>query len=127
MLLANGGAFLLVLYLAWTSYWAHANYWDNAWMVVFWRSALALSFGALVLLAAQLPDLTRYRPMRPLNYLGEISYGIYLWHLPVILWLKRNAPAATAQDMLWMTLAGVIALSMLSWHLLERPLIRRFR
>jgi hypothetical protein len=24
---------------------------------------------------------TRVRPLRPLNYFGEISYGIYLWHL----------------------------------------------
>jgi peptidoglycan/LPS O-acetylase OafA/YrhL len=125
--LATVCAFALGLTVVWTSYWAQTDYWGNVWMVVFWRTALALTFGALVLLAAQLPDLTRYWPLRPLNYLGEISYGIYLWHLPVILTLKRNALAANAEDMLWMTLAGVIALSMLSWHLLERPLIRRFR
>jgi peptidoglycan/LPS O-acetylase OafA/YrhL len=127
LLLGTAGAFAVAMYVVWTSYWAQTDYWDNAWMVVFWRSALALSFGALVLLAAQLPELTRYGLLRPLNYLGEISYGIYLWHLPVILSLKRNALAATAEDMLWMTLAGVLALSMLSWHLFERPLIRRFR
>ena len=64
-------------------------------MVVFWRTGLALTFGALVLLAAQLPDMTRLLPLRPLNYLGEISYGIYLWHLPVLLTLKNHSLAAT--------------------------------
>ena len=61
----------------------------NGAMVVFWRTGLALTFGALVLLAAQLPDITRVSSLRPLDYLGEISYGIYLWHLPVILALKE--------------------------------------
>jgi peptidoglycan/LPS O-acetylase OafA/YrhL len=123
----TAGVFAIALCIAWNSYWAQSDYWGNAWMVIFWRTALALMFGALVLLAAQMPDMTRLWPLRPLNYLGEISYGIYLWHLPVILALRRNGAAATAEDMLWMTLAGVIALSMLTWHLLERPLIRRFR
>ena len=62
-------------------------------MVVFWRTGLALTFGALVLFAAQLPDITRVR-LRPLDYLGDISYGIYLWHLPVILLLKEPRAGA---------------------------------
>jgi peptidoglycan/LPS O-acetylase OafA/YrhL len=127
MLLATAGVFAVALHFAWTRFWAQPDYWGNVWMVVFWRSALALTFGALVLLAAQLPDLTRFRPSLPLYYLGEISYGIYLWHLPVILSLKASGVAATGWEMLAMTFACVIALSALTWHLFERPLIRRFR
>jgi peptidoglycan/LPS O-acetylase OafA/YrhL len=96
-------------------------------MVIFWRTALALMFGTLVLLAAQMPDMTRVWPLRPLSYLAEISYGIYLWHLPVILSFKGNSVATTGGGMLWMVLAGVVTLSALTWHLFEKPPIRRFR
>ena len=124
---ATACAFVVALYFSWHVYWGHANYWDNAWMVIFWRTALALTFGTLVLLAAQMPDMTRAWPLRPLNYLGQISYGIYLWHLPVILALKPVSAVVSPEHVLWMTLAGVITLSALTWHLFEKTIIRRFR
>lgn len=115
------------LWLAWGTYWAQDDYWRNPWMVVVWRTTLAFAFGALVLVATQLPDLTRAWPLAPLAWLGEISYGIYLWHLPVILSLRKGIGPADPEAILWLTLAGVLALSALTWHLFERPLIRRFR
>lgn len=123
-LLVAVGAFALDFYFVWDSYWAHADYWNNGAMVIFWRTGLAITFGALVLIAAQLPDIARFVP--PLDYLGDISYGIYLWHLPVILVLKELSLPGSPVEFLWMTLAAVIALSALTWHFLERPIIRRF-
>jgi len=123
-LLVAVGAFALDFYFVWDSYWAHADYWNNGAMVIFWRTGLAITFGALVLIAAQLPDIARFVP--PLDYLGDISYGIYLWHLPVILVLKELSLPGSPVEFLWMMLAAVIALSALTWHFLERPIIRRF-
>ena len=96
-------------------------------MVVFWRTGLALTFGALVLFASELPDLTRFAPLRPLDYLGEVSYGVYLWHLPVILALRDHWPALPRATFLALTIAIVSALAATTWHLLERPIIRRLR
>lgn len=115
------------LWLAWSTYWGQDDYWHNLWMVVFWRTTLAFAFGALVLFATQLPDLTRLWPLAPIAYLGEISYGIYLWHLPVLLSVRKGIAPADPEAILWLTLAGVVTLSTLTWHLLERPFIRRFR
>jgi hypothetical protein len=126
-LLLTACAFAIAVPFVWDSYWASADYWASGAMVVFWRTGLALTFGALVLLAAQLPDMTRLLPLRPLNYLGEISYGIYLWHLPVLLTLKNLLLAATPATLLVMTLAVVIALSAVTWRFLEQPIIRRLR
>ena len=84
-------------------------------------------FGALVLFATALPDMTRMALLRPLDYLGEISYGIHLWHLPVILTLRELLPAATPAAMLAMTLAIVIVLSAATWRFIEQPFIRRLR
>ena len=126
-LLLTACAFAVAVPFVWHSYWANSDYWASGAMVVFWRTGLALTFGALVLLAAQLPDMTRLLPLRPLNYLGEISYGIYLWHLPVLLTLKNLSPASTPATLLVTTLAVVIALSAVTWRFLEQPIIRRLR
>jgi peptidoglycan/LPS O-acetylase OafA/YrhL len=96
-------------------------------MVVFWRTGLALAFGALVLFASELPDLTRFPLLRPLDYLGEVSYGLYLWHLPVILTLRGRWPALPPATFLALTVAIVITLAATTWHFLERPIIRRLR
>ena len=126
-LLVTACVFVVALYFVWDRYWASADYWASGAMVVFWRTGLALTFGALVLLAALLPDLTRLLPLRPLNYLGEISYGIYLWHLPVLLTLRNHGVAATPAILLVLTLAAVIALSAVTWRFVEQPIIRRLR
>jgi peptidoglycan/LPS O-acetylase OafA/YrhL len=62
---------------------------------------------------------------RPLPQLGLISYGIYLWHLPLILTLRRLGllPAAFAPRLVLVLLLAVGA-GTLSWILVERPLIR---
>ena len=117
--------FVAALYFVWGSYWANAVYWNDASMVIFWRTGLALTFGALVLVATLLPDIARFVP--PLDYLGDISYGIYMWHLTVILTLKTLLPEAMPVHLFWMTLTIVIVLSAATWHFLERPIIRRFR
>jgi peptidoglycan/LPS O-acetylase OafA/YrhL len=58
--------------------------------------------------------------------LGELSYGIFLYHFPVIWMLKLQLPVVSAND-----IVAVIALSLccaaIGHWMLERPLWRRFR
>ena len=58
---------------------------------------------------------------RPMVYLGDISYSVYLWHLPVNLLLE---PYFAKSDPRYYVLAiGATALlSVASYHLVERPL-----
>jgi peptidoglycan/LPS O-acetylase OafA/YrhL len=57
---------------------------------------------------------------RPLRWIGVRSYGIYLWHYPVIV---LTTPANSTQDLpraVWQ-IAASIAIAALSWKFVEEP------
>jgi acetyltransferase len=68
----------------------------------------------------------RWLRWRPLAALGVVSYGVYLWHLPLIIVLRDAGalPDALAPRLL-VVLAVATAVGALSWVLLERPMIQR--
>jgi peptidoglycan/LPS O-acetylase OafA/YrhL len=77
--------------------------------------------GAVLLVAAAVGDtqLARGLSIRPLVWLGVLSYSLYLWHFPV-LW------AFNANDRL-VALAVSFVLAWLSYRYIERPFRRRKR
>jgi len=96
---------------------------------------------ALLLLPAVAP--ARSRAAGPLltalshpvsAWLGTVSYGIYLWHVPVLQAIRGpltnipNHPAgiATYVGLLALVVAGAVALGAASWYLVERPARRLF-
>jgi peptidoglycan/LPS O-acetylase OafA/YrhL len=54
-----------------------------------------------------------------LRYLGEISYGIYLWHFPVLLTLVEKTPIRGA-ELLGVTVLCTVVMASLSWHGFEK-------
>ena len=71
---------------------------DNAiWLYQGGFAVLALATAAALLpLADEHSWMTRIVGLPPLRWLGERSYGIYLWHMPVIVvrarWVRRESP-----------------------------------
>jgi peptidoglycan/LPS O-acetylase OafA/YrhL len=60
------------------------------------------------------------------RWLGERSYGIYLWHMPVVAFTPHHEPG-TAGDWFWpaiLDLALTLLLASLSWSLIEDPIRR---
>ena len=86
-------------------------------------AAIAIAF-ALALAAVVLPErpllLSQALSSRLLVWLGTISYGIYLWHYPVILWLGDHESTSTVAG-LGLTIALTVALAVLSWRAVESP------
>jgi peptidoglycan/LPS O-acetylase OafA/YrhL len=78
----------------------------------------ALCSALVVLAAASTPHwwFTRTLELRPLRYLGKISYGLYLWHVPML---------AAFGGTLGIPLAVVAA--GLSYRFVEQPFLRRKR
>ncbi len=103
--------------------------WQRSWMV--WRDSLqnfafyAIHFGIVGFVATNAGRwfLAPLR-MRELTYLGEISYGMYLYHLPIYwlvggYWIQQNEP--------WTMWVAKIALTFvaasLSYRYLERSIL----
>ena len=58
--------------------------WSNlAWSVLLLSMAAAMAI-AMLAIAIRLPNAGVRSVHRPFVYLGTISYGIYLWHIPVL-------------------------------------------
>jgi peptidoglycan/LPS O-acetylase OafA/YrhL len=105
---------------------------DHNGHLFYYRGVLAaIGVCMVVLVLASLVDgpLSRALAWRPLVYLGQRSYSVYLWHYPVILatnWvndrytLHWNLPIACV-------IAGcaTLGLAELSFRVVERPLRRR--
>jgi peptidoglycan/LPS O-acetylase OafA/YrhL len=82
----------------------------------------ALGFAAVVAAVAAHPPAVLSRA--PLRGLGTISYGLYLWHLPVLLWLRFEGLMGGGFVLPWLEVAALTALvAWASWVLVERPAI----
>ncbi len=106
-------------------YWNNTTYWNSAWMVIAFKSLLALACVTVLATACLIQNRSVLLACKPFRYLGTISYGIYLWHLPVILALKRvswvNGPTALP----WV-IGITLLFASLSWHFFEKPLMQRY-
>lgn len=117
---------MLVCTTTWSLFWLHSAYWDSVVMVTFWRTCLALSCVLLLKIAIALDERTKnIRLFACFKYIGDISYGIYLWHLPVIVSLKRlqwQSPSTATSVASILT----VIIASFSWHLFEKPMNRSF-
>ncbi|MHB8919767.1 MAG: acyltransferase family protein [Halothiobacillus sp.] len=122
------GLFVLAAALTWHLIASYASdYWHQPNMVVFWRSLVGLTAALLVLwmIVVQFPRWLDIL-LTPIRYLGRISFGIYLWHYPLIILLKAHGYSEPWRFSI-LVITGAIALATLSYHLFERPLQRRWR
>lgn len=113
---------LLLLTVAWRKVPPETVYWNQTAAIVFARTLLCAGFALCVTCAILWP----FRAgvwSRPFRYLGELSYGIYLWHFPVLLTLIERTQLQ-GWPFLLATVGASVVLAALSWHSFEKLLMR---
>lgn len=111
--------------------WAalHAQAGSHAVELKIWRDDLAAAgFAAIIVAAAQARRPLALLSAAPVAWLGRISYGIYLWHVPMLLWLRVNGwlPSDPALALAVVTGPTLLAAAA-SFYWVERPLQERAR
>ena len=77
----------------------------------------------IAVIAHPVSMLGRFMSLPPLVWIGKRSYGMYLWHYPILL-LMTNPNATTDPHPLWLLLelALIIGVSALSYTFIENPI-----
>lgn len=65
--------------------------------------------------------------LAPLRWLGERSYGLYLYHFPVQAWLDPAATGMSGWGLYAVRMSVTIVMAMVSYTFLEMPIRRRRR
>jgi peptidoglycan/LPS O-acetylase OafA/YrhL len=95
-------------------------------MVIFFRLLLAFTLVSWICFLVALPrQQLLVRALSPFSYVGKISYGVYLWHMLVILSVMKAGMALPGQTAVLMVLLTLI-ISAFTWHFFEQPLIRKY-
>ena len=88
-----------------------------------WAAALPVLGTAAVLVAgsnAAAAGPARLLTTRPMTWLGDVSYPVYLWHWPLLLLGRGRLPVAPAVETV-VLVVGALALAAVSHHLVEAP------
>ncbi|MEM9543718.1 MAG: acyltransferase [Cyanobacteria bacterium P01_E01_bin.42] len=103
----------------------------------FGYSLLAIFFGSLLIFSLYLSEdclFIRILSWSPFRQLGRISYGFYVYHVPILA-LFRNSVTRYAIDLTHSYWVGeflvvlffgiaIFAVASLSWHLFEKPILK---
>ena len=90
----------------------------------FWLTELGVLVLIVCAVAGPQSRVARALAVRPLTLLGTISYGVYLWHWPVNVFLTSQRVHLHGFPMYALRFAVTFAIAIASYWLLERPIRR---
>ena len=86
---------------------------------------LAAALAAVVIADARLLDrgpFARALSVPPLHFLGTISYGVYLWHWPIFVYLTAARTGLSAGPLDAVRLTAALLIATASYYLVELPI-----
>jgi peptidoglycan/LPS O-acetylase OafA/YrhL len=88
----------------------------------FLLAALATTAVLLSVVCSQRSVLARCLSVAPLRYVGRISYGLYLWHFPLFLYVDHARTGLDGYSLFAVRLILTLAVASCSFYLVERPI-----
>jgi peptidoglycan/LPS O-acetylase OafA/YrhL len=105
---------------------APATFWQ--WTTQHYIYAAAAFFLMLPLTLGRRSRLHQVLGCRAASVLGNLSYSVYLWHVPMMLLIQRKLGYVEFRGhfftILSLTLLASLTIATASWYLLERPILR---
>ena len=85
---------------------------------------IGLAVGGVILSAVAAPRsiVPRVLSLTPVRYVGRISYGLYIWHWPIFIWLNHARTGVSGYELFAVRVLVTFAVSVVSFHLVERPI-----
>ncbi|MDB5174213.1 MAG: acyltransferase 3 [Phycisphaerales bacterium] len=114
----------------WLMSWHSGDYWNVPYMMICWKTMLAMGFGLLIAsFLVSGPWLGAALHWTGISYVGRISYSIYLVHGPVIMAFNgaRQTSDLTASSDAAFALACVVVtllIASVSYYLVELPWLK---
>jgi peptidoglycan/LPS O-acetylase OafA/YrhL/lysophospholipase L1-like esterase len=119
----HGAAVLAAVWLGWI--WVHTSE-RASWL---YRGGFTL---CALLVAVVIASVTRRErgplgqllSLRPIRWVGEISYGLYLWHWPLYVLISEQRTGLNGGVLLAARLLATFVVATASFYLVERPIRR---
>lgn len=115
-------------------YWLAGNrafYWADYPIFYLWTPLLSLGTALLILSGTGGSRLAlALFANRPIIYAGLVSYSVYLWHFPLLEWLKIALPEnilGNFASLLSVSLPMLLLVATISYRVVEQPFIRLCR
>jgi peptidoglycan/LPS O-acetylase OafA/YrhL len=85
---------------------------------------VAVGLVASVVLAPTMP-VARLLATWPLRSIGKISYGLYLWHYPLFLWLDEQSTGLAGWWLFVLRVGATFSVAIVSYFAIEQPIRQR--
>ncbi len=120
-LVVLGGVGLAVI--GWMSVTVNAS---TAWPYLGGFGLLAVATAAVIACVALVPrsPWAAALSLPPVRYVGAISYGLYLWHWPIFVFLDNGRTGLVGWPLFLVRLGVSFGVAVASYHLLEMPIRR---
>ena len=97
---------------------------DSSWLQHGGFLVVALAVGGIITALERSSWLRRCLSTAPLVALGVVSYGVYLWHWPILVLVDGTRTGIHGPALAFLRLGLTVAAAAASYHFLERPIRR---